>query len=149
MLKRSLLIIAGLMVAGAAGPAMAQDYTGIWTGPVAAISEGQTKFHSEAGVRGTRVTVRERQGVESWTNDVTVTIDTHQGSVIAGSWSNGQAGFPFVCGVDNEGSIHCADETGYTTGRVSGSTMNFCFAQAGTGSSDGGKVAACGTLTKR
>jgi len=149
MLKRNILVLVGLAFVGSANLAAAQDLTGLWSGQVTVISEGQTKFHSEAGVRGTSVTVRERQGVETFTSDVTVRIDTQQGDVLAGSWNSSDAGFPFVCGLDNEGGMHCADETGYITGKISGSTMHACYAQAGTASGSGGKFAACGTLTKQ
>jgi len=149
MLTRNILVMAGLVFVASANLAAAQDLTGLWSGQVTVISEGQTKFHTEAGVRGTSVTVRERQGVETFTSDVTVRIDTQQGNVLAGSWTSSQAGFPFVCGLSSGGVMHCADETGYTHATISGSTMDVCYAQSGEGSGSGGKFAACGVLTKQ
>ncbi len=148
MLKRAILVMAGLIIAGSAGAAVAQDLTGLWTGQVNVISEGQTKFHTQAGVRGTSVTVSERQGVETFSNEVIVRIDSQQGNVLAGSWSSGDAGFPFVCGLNSNNSMLCADETGYFHATLSGSTMDSCYVQAGV-SGGAGKFAACGTLTKQ
>ena len=142
--------VAGLLVAvGANGVVAADDVTGLWTGEVTGITEGATKLSSEAGVRGQKLTVTEREGVSTFAQPVAVRIDQQEGKLIAGEWSSGQAGFPFVCAMTEEGQMLCADETGYVSGTISGVTMDFCYAQAGTGSNDGGKVSACGKLTRQ
>jgi len=144
------LIVAGLMiVGGAATVAAADDVTGLWTGEVTGITEGATKLGTESGVRGTKLTVTEREGVATFAQPVAVRIDQQEGKLVAGEWSSGNAGFPFVCAITEEGRMLCADETGYVDGTISGVTMDFCYAQAGTGSAGGGKVSACGKLTKQ
>jgi len=150
MLKFVSLIVAGLMVVGAAAAASAaDDVTGLWTGEVTGITEGATKLSTESGVRGTKLTVSEREGVATFAQPVAVRIDQQEGKLVAGEWSSGDAGFPFVCAITDEGHMHCADETGYVNGTISGVTMDFCYAQAGTGSTTGGKVSACGKLTRQ
>ncbi len=149
MYKRMSLILAGLMLVGGATTAVADDYTGLWSGEVTGITEGSTKLSTQAGVRGTKLTVTEREGVSTFAQPVAVRIDTQEGNTVAGEWSSGDAGFPFVCAISDGGNMVCADETGYVNGTISGVTMDFCYAQAGTGSTIGGKVSACGKLTKQ
>ena len=60
---------------GFGGQAMAQDHTGLWVGTVEGVSEGTTKISTRAGVRGTRIIVRDRDGVAGFNETVTVRID--------------------------------------------------------------------------
>lgn len=150
MSKLMSLTVAGLIVVGGAfTAAAADDVTGLWTGEVTGITEGATKLSTQAGVRGTKLTVTEREGVSTFAQPVAVRIDQQEGKLVAGEWSSGDTGFPFVCAMTDEGQMLCADETGYVSGTITGVTMDFCYAQAGSGSTSGGKVSACGKLTKQ
>ena len=122
----------------------AADLVGSYSGTIEGVVDGRSSMHELVGFQ-----VRKQMGptgeIKVLSLAVTIEIKTQDGNALTGSWKTGEQSIAFVCAVSGGNNLHCADDEGHSTGKVSGSTLSVCRTESGSK----GKSAVCGKLTKK
>jgi len=142
MLNRHTLMSFAL-AAGLAQPAFGADRTGIYTGQVTGVVDGRTSITELSGFQP-RAPMAADGKLQTYSLDLEVSIENDQGQVFTGTWQAGDQGYTFVCAVDQEANIHCADHAGYVTGKFTPTALYVCRTETGAN----GKSVGCGFLKK-
>ncbi len=142
MFKRYLLVSLALLV-GLSQPVLGADRTGIYTGQVLGVVDGRASITDLSGFQP-RGSLNPEGEIRNYALDLKVSIDNDQGHSFTGTWEAGDRGYAYICAVDEESNIHCADNTGYVTGKFTPTALHICRTESGRS----GKSVGCGILKK-